>query len=176
MPKKPPGLQSVAGADAPAIIDVSPASIGLLLYADTMAHSLAAGWGGPPVWFGIYLTEGQTAYTRVRVPPGIKQFQVWLLAAGKGSAVISAANHSTSTTLTWSHENTGTGLESAKLVSTGNANAVSGNGALAVVTWGAGSAAWSWGVDTITVANSSAGGADSAIYGMMLQPLYFPQG
>tara|TARA_R100000655_G_scaffold24510_1_gene49604 strand:- start:2371 stop:2958 length:588 start_codon:yes stop_codon:yes gene_type:complete len=150
--------------------DPTVAIFGLLESADATAHALATSGGCDPIWCGLYLTEGQTGYVRIRVPPGVTECDLKLRVAGSGSATVTTSTDATGTLLTWETEASVDLLNSGNVGTVGVMPTSAGAASRRAVTVRS-SVAWTWADEVLTVASSSAGGVDGAIYGVLVTPI-----
>lgn len=178
MSDKPPGFVDLVpvhdGTDRPAdvapILDPTAARAYMLEAADGNAHAVATAGGCDPIWCGLYLTEGQTGYVRIRVPPGVTDCSLAILVAGSGSVRVTSGTDSTGSTLTW---DTGAAIaitQSGTVETVGVLPVSAGHATGRAVTVRS-SVTWTWGDDILTVASSSAGSVDGAIYGIHVIPI-----
>lgn len=168
---KAPELHPVAGADVPNIIDVYPARVDLLMDADVKAHGSTAGWGGPGYWVGLYLTEGQSAEVAIRVPPSVTDIDLRFMVTGTGKVSVTSSADSTGTELEWTLASDDV-VTSAAQVGTGGPMPTSAGASSGRAVTVRAAVAWTWIDETLTIASSSAGGEDGAIFGVLVAPFY----
>lgn len=84
------------------VTDFALALASYLRDAHTRQHALMSAWGGPPVCHSCYVaSSGATSTTfTVRVPPGVTDLRIDVLAWGNGTLAITSSVDATGSTLT----------------------------------------------------------------------------
>jgi len=166
-----------AGSDrtteAAPVLDPTAARSHLLEAADSTAHAAATAGGADPMWCGVYLTEGQTGYVRIRVPPGVTECDLSILVAGSGSVTITSGSDSMGSTLTWDTQaaisltHAGT-IKTVGVLDASDPDVDADSGRAVTVR---SSVAWAWADEVLTIVSSSSGSVDGVIYGIHVTPI-----
>lgn len=160
----------------PGVADLTAAGVAILRTIAARQHALMSGWGGSNVCRSVYLnttTSSSDTFT-IRIPPGVTECDIQVLAYGTGTVTITSTVDATGTKWTIASPHDGSSdLEMARWHGTGGPlpSSLGATSGRAVTV--ASSASWSW--DNVDLTIALAAETRVGILAIEIRPIHQPR-